>query len=284
VINNACATQAMLSILLNNPQIELGSELASFKDFTLGLPPDLTGEAIGNSEIIREAHNSFARPEPFVFEEKSSHSGEEEDAFHFVSYLPHDGKVYELDGLKPGPIELGSIDDDHDWLSIATASINQRIAKYAAKEIRFNLMAIVKNRLTLYQQQLDALKQKQSAIEAALSGTMSDNHTNLPSDSNELSNLLVQTQEEIKDVAHQLTEEGVKQKRWKEENIRRRHNYVPFIFNVLKLLAEKGKLSELTQSASKIQAERNLNRQNAKAKAKINNSANSSNNTSQAAK
>ncbi len=36
-----------------------------------------------------------------------SRATKEEDAFHFVSYLPFEGAVYELDGLTPGPLCLG---------------------------------------------------------------------------------------------------------------------------------------------------------------------------------
>ena len=68
----------------------------------------MRGDCIGNNEALRKAHNSFSVPDPFVSDKKQV-ADDDDDVFHFVSFLPIGSAVYELDGLKPGPVNVGAI-------------------------------------------------------------------------------------------------------------------------------------------------------------------------------
>lgn len=82
----------------------------------------------------------------------------EEDAFHFVAYLPINNRLYELDGLKEAPIDLGQIPAGVDWTDVVKPVLEKRIMKYSETEIRFNLMAIVPDKRILYERELNILQ------------------------------------------------------------------------------------------------------------------------------
>ncbi|XP_058120845.1 ubiquitin carboxyl-terminal hydrolase isozyme L5 [Anopheles ziemanni] len=226
VINNACATQAILSILLNaaHSDIQLGSTLTDFKDFVTSFDAYNKGLALSNAGQIRTVHNSFARQTLFELDNKNAKK--DEDVFHFVGYVPIDGRLYELDGLKEGPIDLGPVGSGQDWLKVVRPIIEKRMQKYTEGEIHFNLMALVSDRQMIYQRQIDEL---------------------MKSDDNEMETDL--KQEEITRLKMLVEEEGAKRKRYKVENVRRKHNYLPFIVELLKVLAQNGELMPLYEKA-----------------------------------
>ena len=104
-------------------KIDIGNELTTIKNFSVGMTSKDKGWTIGNSDIIREHHNSFARQDPFTIEEDDRKAkDDDDDVFHFVAYVPHDGQLYELDGLQEGPISFGECNDEK-WLSKARDQI-----------------------------------------------------------------------------------------------------------------------------------------------------------------
>ena len=74
--------------------------------------------------------------------------------------------------------------------------------------------------------------------------------------------LVEQFEAEIDSARSEIAEEEHKWRKWKVENVRRRFNYIPFIFNLLKVLAEKNQLLPLVEASVKKQsATMNSNKQ-----------------------
>lgn len=117
---------------MNAPHVELGDQLRGFKEATKNLSTVLRGHEVSNNKFMRSIHNSFTRRmdhlnadlwlENAVSDTKSkkakttsksskktSKKKRADDAygFHFVAYVPVDGHVWELDGLRSKPHRVG---------------------------------------------------------------------------------------------------------------------------------------------------------------------------------
>ena len=71
----------------------------------------------------------------------------------------------------------------------------------------------------------------------------------LPTDTTELQKIHGTLEAELAHYTEVLRIELEKRQKWHNENIRRKHNYLSFIFELLKLLAAKGKLPGLVAKA-----------------------------------
>lgn len=186
VVTNACATQAIVSVLLNVDGIkDIGDELRRLKEFTRDFDCVMKGLTLSNSELLRTMHNAF-RGGSTTFELLGSAESVKSDkeAFHFVSYIPFRGGVYELDGLQEGPILIGTFSDDPDplvttrrWLEIVRKYIcgrvtciqqeSERLHSFEAPvdrvEIRFNVMAVVEDQLQKQEHFLASLRRQRVA-------------------------------------------------------------------------------------------------------------------------
>ncbi|KAI1724137.1 ubiquitin carboxyl-terminal hydrolase, family 1 domain-containing protein [Ditylenchus destructor] len=191
-----------------------------FRSFTTGFDPASRGLCLSNSDEIRKVHNSFAREHYF---EVGFGKASKDDNFHFVTYVPINGQIYELDGLRSAPVLVGTVKEGDDWLNVVRPIINQRIEKYSAGEIHFNLMSVISDRKTKSEKRIAEL------TEAGM-------------DSDEIA-------AEICRLQNVIAEEEDKTRRYKLENARRRHNYTPFIVELLKVLAKEKKLVPLVEKA-----------------------------------
>ncbi|KAK2565807.1 Ubiquitin carboxyl-terminal hydrolase isozyme L5 [Acropora cervicornis] len=255
VITNACATQAILSVLLNcnHPDVDLGPTLSSFREFSSTFDASLKGLSLSNSDVIRKVHNSFSRQQMFEFDAKVPQK--DENVYHFVAYVPMHGKLYELDGLRDGPIDLGPCTPEN-WLNICKPIIEARMQKYSAEEIHFNLMAIVSSRKTIHLKDMDHLNQKKTQIldrlEELKSQTATEGGETMETDQmaasvSELQAVVKNIDRDISRLQALIEAEDDKMLRYKVENIRRKHNYLPLIMEILKVLAKKGNLVPLVE-------------------------------------
>lgn len=171
MIQDACATQAVLSLLLNIQSedqeactdavpISIGPTLSQFKEFVNSFDAELKGEAISNSDEIRAVHNSFSRPTPFYDDkdnkkDRDNQDEENDGLFHFIAYKPVNGKLYEFDGLHPYPIVHEFSDDAGKQTACHVNStfpkqlahvLATRIARAPAGDLRFNLIGLTSNK------------------------------------------------------------------------------------------------------------------------------------------
>ena len=252
-VQNACATQAILGILLNNDdKLDIGPTLKDLKSFSLEMDPATRGLAISNSEKIREEHNKFSHPEPFIFTKTKAKDGD--DVFHFVAYLHFKNSIYEIDGLQNGPILIENNVKNEEWIKKVKPSILNRINLYAKNEIKFNLLALVPDRLEKAKKLDEDLKKRKNYIKGLIDkiGQIS-NEKDLEEynkmSKEQLENSLKDFEVTIKNNEMTIKDEEYKVNKFMEENERRQFNYIPFIYEMMKILAEKGKLEEMYEVA-----------------------------------
>ncbi|CAJ2508576.1 Uu.00g136020.m01.CDS01 [Anthostomella pinea] len=196
---NACATVALINIVMNARNAGLGPELQKFKNLTMSLPPPHRGHALDNNDFIRGIHNSVARSradlisEDLLLENKfevaekkrkltapkrkalptSRKKAQRETSYHYIAYVPVEGQVWELDGFEAKPLSLGLYEDS--WLSTASQAIQARMLRDDSEFMSYNLLAICQSPLTTISDSLAANLACAHALEGLFSGGLSWN-------------------------------------------------------------------------------------------------------------
>ncbi|KAG6897726.1 hypothetical protein C0992_011936 [Termitomyces sp. T32_za158] len=212
VVNNACATLAVLNALGNIPSLPTGPQLAELNSFTAGMDPQTRGMVITSADWLREAHNALSPPSAVSLDGLGL-PRKSEDAYHFVVYLPIMGAVYELDGLKQFPVRHGAYEESGEgWLKTAREVIENRIATYPVGALEFSLLALRDDPLPALQTHLQEVQASGGSAASA-------------------------------EVISLISRENEKRQRWAFENSLRRHNHVGLIHALLVALAKGDKLS-----------------------------------------
>lgn len=183
VVPNSCATHALLSVLLNcsETELHLGETLGRLKSHTKGMSPENKGWAIGNTPELACAHNSHALPQARRRLERNTGSGVSTgrftgEAFHFVSFVPINGHLFELDGLKPYPMDHGGWEPSEDWTDKFRRVMAERLGiSTGEQDIRFNLMAVVPDRRIAITHKLKMLRTNQAIVSGTLQKLLKSN-------------------------------------------------------------------------------------------------------------
>lgn len=139
-IGNACGTIALLHVAGNCPPLKAapGSFLEEFLSSTKAMDPEARGKYLETppegSKNIQDAHQAAASEG-----DTAAPNGDEDVDLHFVAFVHHNGRLLQLDGRRPRPVDHGPTSS----LSLLkdTAVVVQQFVE-TTKSIAFNLMAL----------------------------------------------------------------------------------------------------------------------------------------------
>jgi ubiquitin carboxyl-terminal hydrolase L5 len=259
---NACATQAILSVLFNTQSLlsanegtdgasslssSLGVPLTEFRNLIMSFPsPELRGEAIKCNDMIRQAHNAFGRGLDLEIytghltkrkrQNQKRKKGNTGEAFHFVAYVPHAttaqsteelpsnpaSVVFELDGLQAGPIMVGTTE---------AGSAKTDWLKIAGQAVR--------QRMEILSMQSDHRDGEGAAasVKFNLMAIIRDPAYNIQQSLHQQPSSAAAGDAQSHHLQVLLAQESMKRDTWTAENERRQHNYVPLCIQLLKELA-----------------------------------------------
>lgn len=197
---NGCATVALLNILMNSPEVQLGEKLSEFKKTTQDLSSFLRGYRLESEASMRTIHNAYARRLELLnadlllsnefdeckgvpkAEEPPKNRGKrknksqkrpppkkkrtDDDACHYKAFVPLDGKVWILDGLEWNPVCLGEAPADA-WIPLA---IDELVKKLAVAGDLSSILAICQSPTVALRKELAVNIKTLSAARAAVPG------------------------------------------------------------------------------------------------------------------
>ncbi|KAH7355682.1 ubiquitin C-terminal hydrolase L3 [Pyrenochaeta sp. MPI-SDFR-AT-0127] len=143
-INNACGLYAVLHAVCNGgarSQMERGSLILRLLQTCLPLRPDAAALAIEDSAELERAYTEVAKKGAT----EAPENAEDEVDYHYICFVrsDKDSHVYQLDGDRKRPIDLGPLAADEDVLSSKCLDTIRSMMLTEVGNLNFSLMALV---------------------------------------------------------------------------------------------------------------------------------------------
>ncbi|KAF2124507.1 ubiquitin C-terminal hydrolase L3 [Dothidotthia symphoricarpi CBS 119687] len=143
-INNACGLYAILNAVCNGEvkgQIRLDSVLGNLLSTCIPLKTEECARVLEDSQDLEHAYAEVARKG----DTEAPVNPEDEVDFHYVAFVKSDANshLYQLDGDRKRPIDLGLLDADADALSDKCLDVIRRMITGERGNLNFSLMALV---------------------------------------------------------------------------------------------------------------------------------------------
>ena len=122
---NACGTIGLFHIVLNALEsqpdlVAADSFLSKFRGNAQNGSAEERGEIFKNSKDILSEHKAAV--------EEGQSSVQDQCDSHFISFVPKNGRIYELDGMKKCPVDQGACTQE-EFLSKGAALIKEYMAR-----------------------------------------------------------------------------------------------------------------------------------------------------------
>lgn len=143
-ISNACGSIGLLHCAINGPAaqfIKSGSDFDKIRADAIPLKMVERANMLYNSMPFEMAHKSVERfgDTPVVAGERAGQ--------HFVAFVKTDGRLWELEGSRKGPLDRGMLADDEDVLSPKALELGlKRVIRLeqeaGGEDLRFSCIAL----------------------------------------------------------------------------------------------------------------------------------------------
>ncbi|PCH34759.1 cysteine proteinase [Wolfiporia cocos MD-104 SS10] len=200
--DDACASLAILNVLMNCSGVDVGEELRELARDTAVMSPMVTQHTATRPADVRGAIHAVASTAVETYTEvadsksndkptsaapvkkrktspskrkPSSNANAQQETYHYIGYVPAHGRVWELDGMRACALEVGALAPGESWMDVVRPALRMRMQMGnmgtntgTSGHIQYNLLALVDDRYCAASDELELLKRERAALERRL--------------------------------------------------------------------------------------------------------------------